>query len=425
MSPDATSSRAARKPLTTGRSDLAPYPGEQSSGLGDGSPHADSGGEVTDLAVASPAGSAELDAPVRDRLHLESLPVVVDRLLQSRHDLGAAAGLTHIRRVADSVLLDLAGPVSGLAALRTFSALSVVLDPAEPVSGLRRSLNSGLLSVLGVRAPSYRVAPMASRAALIAAIKGELGWANAPSAWDVNVTTAGHRGELLIAQVGPLHRSRRFPALRRIPASANPLVAWLLVKLAKVEPGHSLLDPCCGAGTILVEADVAGCGPLYGSDIAAAALQAARANLPDPAVLLDSTPADRLPHSDGSIDRIVSNLPFGKRVGSHQGNRDLYPALLAEAARALRPDGRAVLMTEDKRIFEQAVQSTHGIKVVKEVTLSTGGLHPSAYVIERTRAHRRAVKHGTRPRWPPCRRIRVPTCNAASDTNRTMRPCTR
>jgi tRNA (guanine6-N2)-methyltransferase len=323
---------------------------------------------------------------------------VVDRLLQSCHDLGADVGLTHIRRVADSVVLDLAGPVSTLAAVRTFSALSVVLDPADPVSGLRRSLDSGVLSILGVRPPNYRVAPMEGRTALITAIEGDLGWTNAPSAWDVNVTTAGHHGELLIAQVGPLHRSRRFPALRRIPASANPLVAWLLVRLAKAEPGHALLDPFCGAGTILVEADAAGCAPLYGSDIAAAALQAARANLPDPAVRLDSAPAERLPHGDGSIDRIMSNLPFGKRVGSHQGNRDLYPAFLTEAARVLRPKGRAVLMTEDKRIFEQAVQGTHGIKVVKEITLSTGGLHPSVYVIERTRAHRRAAKRGARPR---------------------------
>ena len=91
--------------------------------------------------------------------------------------------------------------------------------------------------------------------------------------------------------------------------------------------------------------------------------------------------ARRLPLRDDSVDRVVANLPFGKRVGSHQRNKILYPEVLRDIARVLTPRGRAVMLTEDKRLFTQSVQRTRNIRVIKEVTFTTGGAHPSAYVV--------------------------------------------
>ena len=55
-------------------------------------------------------------------------------------------------------------------------------------------------------------------------------------------------------------------------------------------------------------------------------------------------------------------------------------------------DGRAVLLTEDKRLLVDSVQRTRGLRVIKEATFATGGAHPSAYVVVRSRgqARRRA-----------------------------------
>src|SRR5262249_43342817 len=39
-----------------------------------------------------------------------------------------------------------------------------------------------------------------------------------------------------------------------LPASLRPTIAAAMVRLAEVKPGHVVLDPMCGAGTILAEA---------------------------------------------------------------------------------------------------------------------------------------------------------------------------
>jgi tRNA (guanine6-N2)-methyltransferase len=206
-------------------------------------------------------------------------------------------------------------------------------------------------------------------------------------------------GDLLLGQVGPLYHSRRFPALRRVPASTNPVIAALLVQLLKARPGDVVYDPFCGAGTLLVEAAALdGDLVLLGSDISWTALTEATANRAAP--LLFRADATRLPVPPDSVDRLVSNLPFGKRVGSHSANVKLYPAFIAELSRVLRADGRAVLLTDDKNLLRRSVQSTPGTRILREVQVATGSLelHPTAFVVERTRTARRSAARAGRLR---------------------------
>lgn len=339
--------------------------------------------------------SIDLDRPVADTVHLESLPGVVDRLLQQCHDLGAPL-MTNIRRAGDSVVLDYRGPLRTVARLRTYAALSVVLgdyrqqrdaDYTGAVAELRRSAAEGVLHALP-GPQTFRVDPLRDRWDLRDRVVEAFGWRNDPAGWQLNLT---RDGGLLLAQVGALYRSSRFPAMRRIPASTNPLIAAVLAQLLKARPGDVVYDPFCGAGTLLIELyALEPTAILRGSDVSAAALTEAGANRP----LFGSAPllradASRLPVATGSVDRVISNLPFGKRVGSHAGNTTLYPAFLAELTRVLRPDGRAVLLTEDKKLFQQSVQRTHGLRILRDVQLESGGLHPSGYVLERTRAARK------------------------------------
>ncbi len=346
----------------------------------------------------------DLDRSVADTIHLESLPGVVDRLIQQCHDIGAPA-MTAIKRVGDSVLMEYHGPLRLVAGLRTYSALSVVLSEYErdrdagytgAVDRHRRSVATGVLSALtGVEGRlGFRIDPLRDRWTLRDRVVEGLSWQNDPSGWQVNLTRSGG---LLVGQVGPLHRSSRFPAMRRLPASTNPLIAADLAHLLQPRPGHVVYDPFCGSGTLLVEVHALDSAlTLLGSDRAAAALVAAAANrhLFPPGRLLRAD-AVRLPVATDSVDRVISNIPFGKRVGSHAGNLELYPGFLGELNRVLRADGRAVLLTEDKTLFRRSVQATPELHIVREAQLASGGLHPSAYALERTRAATRRRK--TRP----------------------------
>jgi hypothetical protein len=59
----------------------------------------------------------------------------------------------------------------------------------------------------------------------------------------------------------------------------------------------------------------------------------------------------------------------------------------------LTGDGRAVLLTEDKRLLVDSIQRTRGLRVIKEATFETGGAHPTAYVVVRSRGQARR-RHG-------------------------------
>jgi 23S rRNA G2445 N2-methylase RlmL len=57
-----------------------------------------------------------------------------------------------------------------------------------------------------------------------------------------------------LAELGPLHWTQRFGRLERLPWSTNPVVAEVVVRLAKIRPHHRVLDPFCGTGTLLLAA---------------------------------------------------------------------------------------------------------------------------------------------------------------------------
>lgn len=65
-----------------------------------------------------------------------------------------------------------------------------------------------------------------------------------------------------------------------------------------------------------------------------------------------------LPLSDASVDKIMTDLPFGKQFGSLEENHRLYPSVLRELARVLRVGGLAVLLTsqQNREVMQMALQ---------------------------------------------------------------------
>ena len=300
----------------------------------------------------------------------------------------------------DGVVCDFRGKINDLQDLDTCRSIGIVLDSAATwipdLSAVFSSLQQGILSATEDAEPvRFRVdVPTAhQREAVVAAIRDQNGWSNDPTDWQLNLV---RRRDLWIAEVGSLHYSRRMDRLRRLPWSSNPVLAAILIRLAKITDDQSVHDPFCGTGTLLIAARRANASVrLSGSDHDHLAAGLARANLSDHDASADLRQADAIPfpHPDRTLDRVVSNLPFGKQVGNHSVNTALYPAVVGELARTLSRGGRAVLLTEDKRLLLDSVARTAGIKIIRERLLRYGGATPTAYVITRTRpAGRRAVR---------------------------------
>ncbi|HEY1378445.1 MAG TPA: methyltransferase domain-containing protein [Gemmataceae bacterium] len=156
-------------------------------------------------------------------------------------------------------------------------------------------------------------------------------------------------------------RHRTYKA-EHLPASLRPTVAAAMVRLAGAAPGDTVLDPLCGAGTILAEQLAlarqrrAGAVRVVGGDVDPPAVRAAAANLRHvgPGWWLARWDARRLPLAGRSVDRVVTNPPFGVQLGDPDQIGPLYRAVVAEADRVLRPGGRAVFLVGTGALLQPA-----------------------------------------------------------------------
>ncbi|WP_210407900.1 methyltransferase [Allokutzneria sp. NRRL B-24872] len=110
----------------------------------------------------------------------------------------------------------------------------------------------------------------------------------------------------------PLHRREYRTA--SVPGSLHPPLAAALVRLAAPRPGDVLFDPCCGAGTIPIEAARVPGVVAVGADIDPRAVAVARSN--DPAGLVRWAVADAGRSPVRGADVIVSNPPWDRQVAT-------------------------------------------------------------------------------------------------------------
>ena len=172
-----------------------------------------------------------------------------------------------------------------------------------------------------------------------------------------------------------------------VPALHAP-IGWALAALAELRPGCRVLDPMCGRAGILLEAArlQPRASAYVGCDKSSDQLQGAAANAHAAArqgmlpLLLLHADATQLPFHDGSVDVVLSDLPFGRKHGRKLG---LYSAALREWRRVLRQGGCAVLLTTCKAELEEAVSADPAWVKVGRHHMLIGSLTACAHVLRR------------------------------------------
>lgn len=161
------------------------------------------------------------------------------------------------------------------------------------------------------------------------------------------------------------HRSYKH---EHLPASIRPTIAAVMVRLAELKPDQTVLDPMCGAGTLLAEAHLSTRGKkttagtdwpmrFLGGDLDPSHLRAAQANLRRFGITdLRTWDARELPLEDASMDRIVCNPPFGKQLETPEAIGPLYKQSVREMDRVLHPGGKAVLIVADAAALRSAIE---------------------------------------------------------------------
>lgn len=178
-------------------------------------------------------------------------------------------------------------------------------------------------------------------------------------------------------------RHRDYKAAQ-VEASLRPSVAAAMIVLAETGPDQVFVDPMCGAGTILMERALLndGGGHILGGDIDRARAAAARRNLAGRAAVLPWD-AGRLPLASASVDRIVTNPPFGKKISADLDR--LYPAFLAEAARVLRPGGRLILISSEYERVKNLLRALPALSIRTGYSVAVLGQWARIYIIDNAR----------------------------------------
>lgn len=162
-----------------------------------------------------------------------------------------------------------------------------------------------------------------------------------------------------------------------LPASLKPTIAHAMVIASEPQPDEVFLDPMCGSGTILIErAELARYKLLLGGDINPEAVAATQKNIGPryKPIEIRQWDARHLPLADGSVSAIVTNLPFGKQIGTGEEIRRLYPELIHEWVRVLRADGRMVLLTSERDVLAAAIEREPALVVRRRIPVLVRGL---------------------------------------------------
>jgi tRNA (guanine6-N2)-methyltransferase len=173
-----------------------------------------------------------------------------------------------------------------------------------------------------------------------------------------------------------------------MPGALNAVVAHALVILSQPSPTDTCLNIGSGSGTILIErlrhtpAQL-----MIGCDFDADTMTIARRNIAaaqleaHPHLLISDVRQLALP--DQSMSSLLADLPFGQQVGSHEDNRLLYPALLAEAGRVAQIGALFALVTHEIRLIEGILAQSTVWKIKETRMITLRGLHPRIYVLQR------------------------------------------
>uniref|UniRef100_G1NCR1 THUMP domain-containing protein n=1 Tax=Meleagris gallopavo TaxID=9103 RepID=G1NCR1_MELGA len=234
------------------------------------------------------------------------------------------------------------------------------------------------------------------------AVQEHFQWKADMTNFDVEVLLNIHNNEVVVGIALTEESLHRRNITHFGPTTLRSTLAYGMLRLCDPQPTDIIIDPMCGTGAIPIEGAMEwpGCYHIAGDNNPQAVKRAAsnicsllkknenKESSASLGVPLDIVQWDicNLPLRTGSVDVIVTDMPFGKRIGSKKKNWDLYPACLMEMGRICTPGtGRAVLLTQDKKCFAKALSRLgHIWRKNHTVWVNVGGLHAAVYLLKRT-----------------------------------------
>lgn len=169
-------------------------------------------------------------------------------------------------------------------------------------------------------------------------------------------------------------------------AALKPTLAYAMLRIIDLRKNESLLDPMCGGGTIPIEAALT-IKPkkIFASDKNEKYVQGAKLNAKNAGVL-DKIGFETKDCKDmswvGEVDKVVTNPPFGVRIGR---NRKFLKKLYSDFLKACNEvvKDKICLLSLKSNLFKHALKKHGKFRIVHERIVGHGNIYPKLYVIEK------------------------------------------
>lgn len=181
---------------------------------------------------------------------------------------------------------------------------------------------------------------------------------------------------------GELSWHRRGYRVYDHPAALKPTLAYAMIRLSGAVDGDTVLDPMCGGGTVAIEAALlfenspAVCMDRSPRHIAGARLNASAALVRNRIRFIVGD-ATRLTEYVREADVLVSNPPYGIRLGSPRQVRRVYRGFLREATRVVR---KTITIITPEHEYAKRVLEEQGWRIIHERRVAHGNLYPHIIV---------------------------------------------
>lgn len=333
-----------------------------------------------------------------DRVIELDVPLGIEHIC--RAELAHKLGITTIEVDTGAVRFAYQGDLKRLSSLKSANAAYVVLTYNIPrpkallghqnfellVDAVAHVLRNGSFKTIGLNAAGSNSSVMERLKDEIAAHSSLEVASDSNADLLVRIRKKSGRWQVLLRTTArPL--SVRGWRIHDMKGALNGPVAYAMNNLIPSD-ATSVINFMCGSGTLLIEHDDLGHErKLYGLDTDEAVLGIAAdhlrmvANANHQTTLVRGN-ATRTPFRDKLADAITADMPFGQLVGTHEANKTLYPAVLAEMYRVLSGDGRAILLTHEVRLMSKIITGRQWA-IEKIIKVDLRGLHPRIYVLRK------------------------------------------
>lgn len=198
---------------------------------------------------------------------------------------------------------------------------------------------------------------------------------NTPSGYELEVRLLSHKdgGWIPLVRLFTIPDQRFRYRRESLPTSIAPYQAALMMQLAKsyLTEEADVLDPFCGAGTMLLERTLAQkTKSLYGVDILEEAVEKARKNAEALQVPAHFIQRDYFDFShEYFFDEIVTNLPAEGRTRDGRTMRILYDRFLEKSEMTLKKGGILIVYTAMPELLLELLQNYRAYHLEEEFVI--------------------------------------------------------